>query len=119
MHHIEILITEQNPGIIVILQAVAPRDVQGDLKFLPRPIKPDQLGTLGRIQLLAQRARRQGIESQTLINSLRRRCIDPAVDDASGSAPCVSNPGSSRRRARPESFRSGSFGSEGEGALSF
>ena len=44
MHHIEILITEQDPSVIFILQTIAAHDVQRDLKFLQRPIKSIPLG---------------------------------------------------------------------------
>jgi hypothetical protein len=33
-HHIEILITEENPSIVLILQAITACDIQCDLKFL-------------------------------------------------------------------------------------
>jgi hypothetical protein len=54
LHNIEILITEQNPGIVFILQTIPARDVQRDLKFLQRSIKPISLGTQGHVQLLPQ-----------------------------------------------------------------
>ena len=71
LHHIEILVTEQNPGIVLIFQTVAARDVQRDLKFLQRPIKSIPLGTQGHVQLLPQRAGCLGIESQPLVDSPR------------------------------------------------
>ena len=61
MHHIEILITEQDPSVIFIIQTIAARDVQRDLKFLQRPIESIPLGTQGHVQLLPQRAGCQGI----------------------------------------------------------
>ena len=61
MHHIEILITEQDPSVIFILQTIAACDVQRDLKFLQRPIKSIPLGTPCHVQLLSQRAGGQGI----------------------------------------------------------
>jgi len=39
MDYIEILITEENPGIVFILQTIAACDIQRDLKFLECPIK--------------------------------------------------------------------------------
>ena len=54
MDQIEILIIEHDPSVIFILQAIAGRDVQRDLKFLQRPIKSIPLGTLFHVQLHPQ-----------------------------------------------------------------
>ncbi len=60
MDQIEILIIEHDPSVIFILQTLAARDVQRDLKFLQRPIKSIPLGTPSHVQLHPQRAGRQG-----------------------------------------------------------
>jgi hypothetical protein len=52
VRHVEIMIAEQNPGIVFILKTVAARDVQRDLKLLERSIKSIPLGTQVHVQLL-------------------------------------------------------------------
>ena len=54
LHHIEILITEKNPGVVFILQAVAACDVQRDLKVEQRPVKSIPFGTLAHVELFPQ-----------------------------------------------------------------
>ena len=54
LHHIEILITEKNPGIVFIFQTVAARDVQRDLKVEQRPVKSIPLGTQAHVELFPQ-----------------------------------------------------------------
>ena len=53
--HIQILLAEDDPGIILILQAVPTRDVQSHLKFLQRSIEPVPLRSSCHVQLFPQR----------------------------------------------------------------